>query len=745
MDRQIQYIGARYVTKVYQNSTDPLSAEWQPNVEYEPLTMVTYNRGSYLTKKFVPATIGAPVDNPEYWVETGHYNGQIANLEREVANLYDGLDNEATTRRNADNALQNSINAEITARENADSAISVSIAQLDDKIDLEISTRAGNVNTLTNSVNTLTTDLESEVSARTNADANLQAQITQIVAPSGEAPSEAEVENARVGVDGTVYASLGNAIRTQVGNLKTGYRTTANRLATGAIYKSEHNNLLEDISPVTGYYRAYSNGNVVENADFEYFDEIPVKPNTTYLLGFGGFGSVYHICFFDENGVYISGRQYAQIGASGNLKVDLAYGNSNEITSPANAVYMSYSMAIANEDKAIVIKKVNPYDLVMDNIPNKFIGLNKVSEYNMFCKDDICQGYYIASTSGNVGTAETFFYTIIEVENLTKYTVGGYVSVHVAEFDEDGDYITGYNKSTEWTFTTNSETKYVSISCDYANIDNIYFVKGEYGVVSDYGDGAVYLLGNKILEVGSDKPYHTISAAVADANDFDIVKVYAGTYVEYVQCGSKEITIEGVDRDKCILKYNDGDYDTPPLTIHRGHVKNLTIETNHVTMTGSSPAYCVHIDNDYLANHDLYFENVVLHSEATKTIGIGLRANCVLEFKDCSFKCDSGQAAFYCHDDPVNRNSKKQNLNLINCSFENDGSEACILMQTMEYSGSEAFILAQRNIVKNNGAGDDIHMVFWNTSIGGSGFLGSADWTLKDVSALNTLSDLNSF
>ena len=66
----------------------------------------------------------------------------------------------------------------------------------------------------------LASQIAQETSARTQQDAVLQAEIDQIIAPSGEAPSAAEVENARIGVDGTTYDTLGNAIRTQVSDLK---------------------------------------------------------------------------------------------------------------------------------------------------------------------------------------------------------------------------------------------------------------------------------------------------------------------------------------------------------------------------------------------------------------------------------------------------------------------------------------------------------------------------------------------
>ena len=82
-----QYIGARYVTKIYENSIDPSSAEWEASVTYEPLTLVTYQNSSYLSKKDVPGSVGNPAANPEYWVVTGAYNGQIATLQNQIDNI----------------------------------------------------------------------------------------------------------------------------------------------------------------------------------------------------------------------------------------------------------------------------------------------------------------------------------------------------------------------------------------------------------------------------------------------------------------------------------------------------------------------------------------------------------------------------------------------------------------------------------------------------------------------------------
>lgn len=86
-----EYIGARYVIKIYENSLDSSSAEWEANVTYEPLTMVTYNNSSYISKKEVPANIGDPASNPIYWVVSGAYNGQIAQLQQDIVDLNNAL------------------------------------------------------------------------------------------------------------------------------------------------------------------------------------------------------------------------------------------------------------------------------------------------------------------------------------------------------------------------------------------------------------------------------------------------------------------------------------------------------------------------------------------------------------------------------------------------------------------------------------------------------------------------------
>lgn len=80
-----QYIGARYVPRFYENSLG--TSEWQAGVEYEPLTIVTYNSNSYTSKKTVPSDTGNPSANPDYWAATGNYNAQVEEYRQEVEDL----------------------------------------------------------------------------------------------------------------------------------------------------------------------------------------------------------------------------------------------------------------------------------------------------------------------------------------------------------------------------------------------------------------------------------------------------------------------------------------------------------------------------------------------------------------------------------------------------------------------------------------------------------------------------------
>lgn len=69
-----QYIGARYVP-IY-------TGNWDKTKTYEALSIVTHEGGSFTSIVSVPA--GIEITNKSYWIQSGSYNGYIADLQNRV-------------------------------------------------------------------------------------------------------------------------------------------------------------------------------------------------------------------------------------------------------------------------------------------------------------------------------------------------------------------------------------------------------------------------------------------------------------------------------------------------------------------------------------------------------------------------------------------------------------------------------------------------------------------------------------
>lgn len=69
-----QYVGARYVPKIM--------GEWDKNIPYEALSIVTYKGNSFTSKIPVPAKVD--IGDETYWINTGNYNVQIEEYRKEA-------------------------------------------------------------------------------------------------------------------------------------------------------------------------------------------------------------------------------------------------------------------------------------------------------------------------------------------------------------------------------------------------------------------------------------------------------------------------------------------------------------------------------------------------------------------------------------------------------------------------------------------------------------------------------------
>ena len=76
-----RYVGARYVPLIM--------GAWDNSIDYEPLSIVTYNGASYTSRQFVP--VGTPITDNEYWALTGDYDAQVATVQNDVDAINDAL------------------------------------------------------------------------------------------------------------------------------------------------------------------------------------------------------------------------------------------------------------------------------------------------------------------------------------------------------------------------------------------------------------------------------------------------------------------------------------------------------------------------------------------------------------------------------------------------------------------------------------------------------------------------------
>lgn len=107
-----QYVGARYVPKIM--------GEWDKNIPYEALSIVTYKGNSFTSKIPVPAKVD--IGDETYWVNTGNYNVQIEEYRKEALEAKQLANNTNTdlqefkkNQTNTNNEINNKINSTTSA------------------------------------------------------------------------------------------------------------------------------------------------------------------------------------------------------------------------------------------------------------------------------------------------------------------------------------------------------------------------------------------------------------------------------------------------------------------------------------------------------------------------------------------------------------------------------------------------------------------------------------------------------
>lgn len=507
-------------------------------------------------------------------------------------------------------------------------------------------------------------------------------------------------------------------------------------------------NLLLEQYKTSGYYRQYTNGEKLANTDYDLFDMVPVNADTDY---FTGISPNAHIAFYDFEQKYISGLLKPQP----NFAIPSSYLNTLVVKVPTKAKYMSYACN-KNATQSVFYENDNPildpsqpiFDglLPFEQTANPPRGIKKVCNQNMFNKKMVVPERYLDSKNGGLPRNANYNVYFMKVKPNTNYTTSGFVNNHDAFYDISGKFISSGNKS--GTITTPANAFFWGISLTNAELPRAVVCEGNVAKYSDFGTGAIFEVMDtaaQILNVGADKKFTTIQAAVDFAKDGDTILISSGTYHEAVDAKTKLLHFKGVDKNTVTLEYENGAYSLPPLEISKGSVENMTIHAISQAQVSGEPgkAYCFHADYDIQIGHTLSFTNVNFINDDKQVIGVGLRNNFTLEFNSCDFFTPSGSNAFYVHDDPIRDNSSNQNLIVKDCSIVNNGTGATIHMQSQERVGAVAKVTWQRNIVVNLSGGKLIDVATYNNGLAKDKWLGSSDFVLQPTSALNNIPQLN--
>ena len=482
-----------------------------------------------------------------------------------------------------------------------------------------------------------------------------------------------------------------------------------------------------------------------------------------------------HYCFYTKDKTFISGG-YSQ----------------NTWTIPSNAYYLIVSIQNTMKDTYMLSVGTSVPSVYQSYQPLKIassilidsktilgkIGKEQVSfiipaSKNLFNKNTVQYNKYCKQNNGTVAELDGWVMSEYIEISPTKLklidTVSTSGSRHYVFFDNTKTYISGGYGTGSFSIPLNAKYIVVSFNLSYNPLNNYQL---EYGDTStsyeeyypEHLDNSIQVNAQdntnfRVLTVGNNKEYSTISSAYSNANEGDIILVYEGTYNEELHF-TKNVSLIGTNREKCILQYSGAEYNHEPLSFVKGVIKNLTISTLQDTMVGNTPAYCLHIDNrNGSKNQAVYIENVKfiqnMQSDAGSTVGLALANNFTLEFVNCEFINNGNGVAFYCHSceifsDTSYTDLTGQKLIVKNCSILNNSStKPTILIQSEEIEGAYAECLWQRNIVINQNAnGDEIGVQYYTGGAGSpdlpkNNWLNTTDWHNSILSLMNNIDELN--
>ena len=243
-----------------------------------------------------------------------------------------------------------------------------------------------------------------------------------------------------------------------------------------------------------------------------------------------------------------------------------------------------------------------------------------------------------------------------------------------------------------------------------------------------------YGVHNIVVAKDGTGEYETVTDAVANAKDFDVIYVKNGVYEnELIKAWNKTVSIIGESRDGVVIKNNTGSYDTPPIEMGTGLLKNLTIYAeNDGTYNPSNKGYAIHSESS-VTNYNLFvIDNCTVKSDWRASWGMGMRGGVTYLARNCEFD------GVYFHDCQHAHAVGEQNIYFDTCNIVKNS----LIMQDQNMSGSSIDVRFVRCLVEKN-----VVYYLWdsanNNVITKRGFVDFPNWKLNNLSWSNSKSELN--
>lgn len=571
----------------------------------------------------------------------------------------------------------------------------------------------------------------------------LNERIDNIIA-GGDAPSEAEIIDARLGVNGEVYPSLGDAIRGQITDVNSELDLFEQGIADPIYTKTQAT------PTITMGKRLVVNGSeLIETPDGSAaYMSLSVAPGETYF-------------FTGRFTIYISGVFYLD----GDTLLSYEHYNTTtenvvdyEISIPVgcNTLKINYGTSqpaslYVSEITGFVLKKSGILDdFIFDKTIQKVVAPTVVTGQRIYLNGD-------QTAIGTVADANGAYLTQA-VDAGETYLFTGRFTIHISGifYLHDNALLSfeHYNTSTE-----NVVDYEINIPDGCNKLEITYSIAQPMTLKEQYEEPTLRLGGATkywTVEPNGFGDFTSISAACADANAGDTIVVYPGTYREQVNIYGKELHIKGIDKHTCILIDSSSDYRTPPLMANWGSISNMTIIEDasdpapgleNETYDGhpvKDMAYCIHSDSSdgiwTVTETEFVVEDCILINANRPGIGAGLYPYHSLIIRNCIFESGEGvvagykRGALYVHNN-TSTNVLEQKIHISNNIIRCDDTIAVILYDTGGTGGCDVEIINNNVYSSVSGVADSI--------VSNDATPNDADFNLLPSSFGNNIASLN--